>query len=204
VRFRLVPTDDRFFELFNESAQNAAACAVALREVLRSPSSTAALDQVIACERRGDALTADILHRLDTSFVTPFDREDIHALAEEIDDVVDDMYQAGELVGVVGITEPLAEILQQADLLVAAAEQNIGLVEKLQGMRDGKPMLDAIDQLETQGDAVHRQALARLFSGEFEALDVLKWKDLVQAMETTLNGLEDVSDVIESIILKHA
>lgn len=203
MRFRLVPTDDHFFELFNHSAQNVHDCALALRELLLAPDDDH-LKRVIEYERRGDALTEEILRRLDKTFVTPFDREDIHALAEELDDAVDDMYAAGELVGVVGVIQPMAEVGEQADLMVAAAEQTVRLVERLEGMRDAREMLEAIDHLETEGDAVHRRTLARLFSGEYEALDVIKWKDLAQAMETTLNALEDVSDVVESIILKHA
>ena len=92
MRFRLLPTDDRFFELFNDAAPNVAECGRRLRELLEQPSGGGAR-AVIACEQRGDELTRDILHRLNTSFVTPFDREDIHALAEELDDVVDDMLE---------------------------------------------------------------------------------------------------------------
>ena len=87
--FRLLPRDDRFFELFDEAAANVADCSRHLQDLLANGAS--GLDSVIACERRGDELTRDILQRLNTSFVTPFDREDIHALAEELDDVVDDM-----------------------------------------------------------------------------------------------------------------
>ena len=95
VRFRLLPSDDRFFDLFNAAATNVAACSRRLRELLEQPGpgGSATIDAVIACEQRGDELTRDILRRLNTSFVTPFDREDIHALAEELDDVVDDMLE---------------------------------------------------------------------------------------------------------------
>jgi uncharacterized protein Yka (UPF0111/DUF47 family) len=81
MRFRLVPSDDRFFDLFNDSARNAEECARRLVDVVAGPERKAAFDLVMECERRGDRLTTDILHRLDTTFVTPFDREDIHALA---------------------------------------------------------------------------------------------------------------------------
>ena len=95
VRFRLLPSDDKFFDLFNAAATNVADCSRRLRELLEQPGpgGSATIDAVIACEKRGDELTRDVLRRLNTSFVTPFDREDIHALAEEIDDVVDDMLE---------------------------------------------------------------------------------------------------------------
>jgi predicted phosphate transport protein (TIGR00153 family) len=204
MRFRLVPTDDRFFDLFSDSARNAEECARRLRELLANPAITDGLSRVIECERRGDELTQQILHRLDTSFVTPFDREDIHALAEEMDDVVDDMHAVAALMQVVNLTEPLPELLEQADVLVQMAEQSVLLIDRLESMKDSKNYLDSIDKLESEGDAVYRRTLARLFSGEFEALDVLKWKDIVTAMEAALNTLEDISDVVESIILKHA
>jgi uncharacterized protein len=204
MRFRLVPTDDRFYGLFSDAARNAEECSRRLREALADPSAADGLSRVIECERQGDALTAEILHRLDTSFVTPFDREDIHALAEELDDVVDDMHAVAALFRVVNLTKPLPELLEQADVLVKMAGQTVELVSRLESMKDTKPLLEAIDQLESEGDAVYRRTLARLFSGEFDALDVIKWKDIVTAMEAALNTLEDISDVIEAIILKHA
>ena len=204
MRFRLVPTDDRFFGLFSDAARNAEECARRLRDLLADPTAEGGLSRVIECERRGDELTQEILHRLDTSFVTPFDREDIHALAEEVDDVVDDMHAVAALLQVVHLTKPLPELLEQADVLVKMASQTVELIDRLQSMKDTKPLLESIDKLESEGDAVYRRTLARLFSGEFEALDVIKWKDIVTAMEAAINTLEDISDVIESIILKHA
>jgi predicted phosphate transport protein (TIGR00153 family) len=204
VRFRLVPTDDRFFDLFNESARNAQDCADRLLDLVRDPKAVEHFERVMECERRGDQLTTDILHRLDTTFVTPFDREDIHQLAEELDDVVDDIYQVAALLQVVPVDKPLPELLEQARLLARMAAETVQLVERLESMKDTKGLLDTIDKLESEGDAVHRRILGRLFSGEFDAIDVIKWKDITAAMEDALNKLEDVSDVIESIVFKHA
>src|SRR4029453_19338377 len=111
-----------------------------------------------------------ILKRLDGTFVTPFDREDIHALAEELDDVVDDMLTVSHLLRLLSI----------------------------------ETILPAIGELEHEGDDVYRRTLARLFSGEYEALEVLRWKDIVQAMEAAINTVEDISNIVEAIILKHA
>jgi predicted phosphate transport protein (TIGR00153 family) len=206
MRFRLVPTDDRFFDLFNESARNVEECARRLREYVLDPATDAdgKHSRVVECERRGDELTAAILHRLDTTFVTPFDREDIHALAEELDDVVDDIHAVSALLHLIPMGKMLPEVCEQADVLVRMASENVKLVERLQSMKETKKLLESIDQLESEGDAVYRRVVARLFSGEFEALDVLKWKDIVHALEAALNTLEDISDVVESIILKHA
>lgn len=202
MRFRLVPRDDRFFDLFIDSAQNAEQCARHLVEVVSGD--TAAFEKVIECERRGDQITTDIVHRLDTTFVTPFDREDIHKLAEELDDVVDDLYQVGAILKILPVGQPLPELVEQANIGLRMASETVLLIERLESMKDVKGLLESIDRLESEGDAVYRRALGRLFSGEFEALEVIKWKDVISAMEAALNALEDIGDVVESIVFKHA
>lgn len=205
MRFRLIPTDDHFFELFNESAANVSECARRLREVLLDPSVVAGKHAaVVACEHKGDVITRSILSRLNTSFVTPFDREDIHALAEELDDVVDDMHAVSHRLQLTAVIEPLPELSEQADVLVKMADETVQLVARLASMKGVQAHLDAIDRLESEGDAIYRRTLARLFSGELDALDVLRWKDIIEALEAALNTLEDVSNVVESIVLKHA
>ena len=205
MRFRLVPGDDRFIELFCESAGNAAACARVLQDLLgHLDDLPRQLTTVRNLERQGDEVTRSIMRRLNTTFVTPFDREDIHALAEELDDVVDDMLAVAALLNLFGMTEILPELKEQADVLVQMADQAVLLLGQLSSMKGMEPHLEAIDELETTGDDIYRRALGRLFSGEYEALDVLKWKDIVEAMEAALNTLEDISDIVESIVFKHA
>jgi predicted phosphate transport protein (TIGR00153 family) len=203
VRFRLLPTDDRFFELFNDAAANVAVCARRLRDLLDG--AEGGFEAVVACERRGDELIREILRRLNTSFVTPFDREDIHALAEQLDDVVDDVMEVGYRLEL-GTRDVAAmpELKLQADLLVRMADETVALIGQLASMKGVGPHLDAVDRLESEGDAVYRQALARLYSGELKASATLYWKDVVEALEAALDALEDASDVIEGIVLKHA
>ena len=205
LRFRLVPVDDEFFSLFSASARNTADAARRLRDLVNDPAHMDQhLEMVVDCERRGDVHVRSILHRLSTSFVTPFDREDIHALAEELDDVVDDILGVAGLLRMMKINDILPELKEQADVLVAMADQTADLIDRLEKMRDVRELLDSIDRLESDGDAIHHRAIARLFSGELEPIDVLKWKDIIEAMEKVLNTLEDISDVVESIVLKHA
>jgi predicted phosphate transport protein (TIGR00153 family) len=201
----LVPTDDRFFELFVESAVNAAEGARRLRDLVGDFNDVPAKHtRVVEAERAGDDLTRAILQRLNSTFVTPFDREDIHALAEELDDVLDDLLAVSDLLNLVQVDAVLPELKEQADICVQMAEQTVELMGRLKSMRGTEPYLDTIDKLESEGDSVYRRTLARLFSGEYDALEVLKWKDIIQAMEDAINTLEDVSNVVEAIVLKHA
>ena len=204
MRFRLIPTDDAFFALFSDAAANVAECARRLHNLVTDFTDVPAKhSRVVECERKGDEFTRQILRRLYTTFVTPFDREDIHALAEELDDVADDMMAVSELLTLMPIDQVLPELKEQADILVQMAEEAVVLVGKLASMKDTEPHLDAIDRLESEGDQVQRRTLARLFR-DYEAIEILKWKDIVEAMEAALNTLEDIANVVESIVLKNA
>jgi predicted phosphate transport protein (TIGR00153 family) len=215
VRFRLVPRDDGFYPLFNDAAENVAECARRLRELLNHFAEDSPLgadghdleklaNLVSDCEQHGDELTRTILRRLNSSFVTPFDREDIHALTEELDDVVDEMQAAADLLVLHRVEKPLPEVRDLADILVKAAEANVALIAKLPKLRDVEPELEAIGRLESEADRVYRRSVAHLFSGEFKAFAVLKWKDVVEAIEASVNAIENISDIVESIVLKHA
>ncbi|HEY1827436.1 MAG TPA: DUF47 family protein, partial [Acidimicrobiales bacterium] len=159
-------------------------------------------DRIKDYERRGDQFTVDLLRLLDVSFVTPFDREDIHALVEEIDDVTDAMFAATSLIQLVQVNTALPEVPRQAEVLSTMAEEMVALIGCLRSKDGARYRLEQIEQLEHQGDAVYRQAIARLFSGEYEAIEILKWKDIVHAIEEAINAIEDVSDVVESMLVK--
>jgi predicted phosphate transport protein (TIGR00153 family) len=215
VRFRLFPRDDGFYPLFDDAAENVAECARRFRDLLDHYSddiaaepATRDVEQLVNlindCESRGDEITRTILVRLNKSFVTPFDREDIHALTEELDDVVDEMQAAADLLVLHRVVKPLPEVRDLADILVKAAEANVALIAKLPRLRDMDSELEAIGRLESEGDRVYRRLVAHLFSGEFKAFNVLKWKDIVEAIEQSVNAIENISDIVESIVLKHA
>lgn len=205
LRFRLLPRDEGFYEHFNEAATNVAEAARRLRDLVADYTEVEEkLARLVDCENRGDEITDTIVHRLDTTFVTPFDREDIHALTERLDDVVDDILAAADLLVLHKVDHPLPEMVELAEILAKAGETNVTLIEKLPRMKGLEGELSAIDQLETDGDKVYRRSVARLFSGEYKAFDVLKWKDVVEAIEHALNGVEAVSNIVEGIALKHA
>jgi predicted phosphate transport protein (TIGR00153 family) len=205
VRFRLIPRDEAFFPLFDEAATNLAECAGLLRDVIGGIGDTrAGHARINECERRGDELTQAILRRLDQSFVAPFDREDIHALTEQLDDVVDDIHAVSELMVLHDVDEPLPEVRELADVLAKAAEAGSGLIAKLARLRGLEADLQSVDRLESEGDRIYRRCVAHLFSGDFNAFDVLRWKDIVEAIESAINGIEKVSDVVAAIVIKHA
>jgi uncharacterized protein Yka (UPF0111/DUF47 family) len=145
------------------------------------------------------------MRRLNTSFVTPFDREDLHALAEELDDVVDDMLEVAYRLEL-GDRDVAAmpELKQQADILVQMAVEVVAMTAGLRSLKDLQPHLDAVDRLESEGDTIYRHALRRIYSDDFKARAGLYWKDVIEAMEHALDTMEDYSDVVEAVALKHA
>jgi predicted phosphate transport protein (TIGR00153 family) len=199
-----VPTDDRFFDLFLDAAKNLADCASLLDKMVGDLANAGEIrDRIRACERRGDDLTRDTLGRLHRSFVTPFDREDIHKLAECLDDVADDIFHVADLLHMLHIAEPLPEMVELVQILMRMTDANVSLFERFESMKDLDALLQEIGQLETEGDRVYRRTIARLFE-ESDPMTVLKWKDIISATENALDRIEDVSDVVESIVVKHA
>ncbi len=205
LRMRLVPADAGFFDLFKSATSNVIDCAEALRKMLSGfDALDEHYDEIRTLERRGDQITVELLRRLDATFVTPYDREDIHALTEEIDDVVDDMFSTAELVHLVPVKQPLPEASELTEVLTSMATELDSLIGCLKSKEGARFRLEKIENLEREGDAVYRRGMARLFSGEYEALEVLKWKDILQSLENAANRIEDVSDVVESILVKNA
>ena len=202
---RLIPRDEEFYPLFCQAADNLAEAARRLAAVLDDLDSAAERQRAVAeCEHKGDEIMQAVVHRLNSSFVTPFDREDIHALAMQIDDVVDDIQSAAELLVLHAVEEPLPEMKELVDILILISERAAALMTKLPRLRDTQQEISDIDRLESEADRVYRRLVARLFSGEFKAMDVLKLKDVVEEIEKSVNGVENVADIVESIVLKHA
>ena len=205
MRFRLIPRDEGFFLLFNQAAENAAALAVVVQEVLtRLPDIEPLAEKAVELEHQGDQLAREIGRRLDTAVVTPFDREDIHELTESLDTAVDNMRAAVDLLRLHNITEPIPGVAEFGDLLAKAGEATVAAMKKLSRLRDLHGHLNEIDELETRGDHLYREMTAQLFSGAYKALVVLKWKDVVESLEEALDAFEHTADVITSIALKHS
>lgn len=203
-RQRVEPVDAGFFELFEAAGNNARDCAEELSKLIVSFSDfDEHYEDIKSYEHLGDQITVELLRRLDSGSVPPYDREDIHALAEELDDVVDDMFSAASLIQLVHVDQALPELAELADTLVAMADEMAALMGCLRNREGARHRLERIEHLERQGDVIFRRSMGHLFSGEYEAIEVIKWKDIVQALEDSLNTIEDVSDVVESILIKN-
>ena len=204
MRFRLLPSDDKFFDLFNAAATNVAQCSRRLRELLEQPGpgGSATIDAVIACEQRGDELTRDVLRRLNTSFVTPFDREDIHELVSRLDDVVDGIQSVAEAFVIYGVAKPTAEAGRLAAILDAQAGELSAALRKLDGLKDLEGHLAAVHQLEKEADGISRAAVARLFRDEMPVIEVIKWRDLYNDLENAIDAAEDAAEAMERMYHK--
>jgi uncharacterized protein len=205
MKFRITPSNDTFFVLFDKAAKNLAAAAHGLATVTddfdRRDEHHATVRNL---EHQGDEYTRNIFRELDSSFVTPFDREDIHALADKLDDVVDDIYHLSEILVLLPFDSVLPEFREQVGVLTRMGDKVVTLIENLSKMKGLRPLIDELDALESEGDAIYRRTLSRLFDGSLSALDVIKWKDLVDTAEIAIDAVEDVSDVVASILVKHA
>jgi predicted phosphate transport protein (TIGR00153 family) len=205
LRMRLIPRDETFFQLFVNQAKNIETAAGVLFDLIDNfddaPAKAARMRDL---EHEGDEMTHDIMRRLNTVFVTPLDHEDIHELATTLDDVIDHMEAAADLFILHKIEAPLPGMKAQAEVLVRASRTTREALETLPRYKLLGPFAIEVDRLENEGDRVYRQAIADLFGGDHRAMDVLKWRDIIDEMEAAIDRLEDVSDVLEGISLKHA
>lgn len=205
LRMRLIPRDETFFQLFVNQALNIETAARVLFDLIDNfddaPAKAARMRDL---EHEGDEMTHEIMRRLNTVFVTPLDHEDIHELATTLDDVIDHMEAAADLFILHKIEAPLPGMKAQADVLVRASRTTREALETLPRYKLLAPYAIEVDRLENEGDRVYRQAIADLFGGDHRAMDVLKWRDIIDEMEAAIDRLEDVSDVLEGISLKHA
>ncbi|MDE3204721.1 MAG: DUF47 family protein [Acidobacteriota bacterium] len=202
-RLGAFPGDDRFLELFERLAANIDRCGAVLVELVNDPSNIdERCEETRGYERQGDQLTIEVLRRLDSALVTTHRREDIHALAEALDDVLDAMLASAAFMQAVRIDGVIPEVKQQAENLAAMAVELGCLIGCLRSRQGARRRLERIGELEHDGDVIHRRSMSRLFSGDYDALEVLKWKDIVASLEEAMNQIEEASDVVESILVK--
>jgi uncharacterized protein len=204
-RFRLIPREESFYELYVQHGRLLGQAAELLRQIVENfddvPAKVRRLHDI---EHEADEVTHEVMRRLNTTFVTPLDREDIHELASRLDDVLDHLDAAGDLLVLHNIEKPLPEMKAQVELLVQAARTTEEAMQKLPSFDQLSDYFVEINRLENEGDRIYRQAIADLFSGDYNAMDVLKWKDIIDELEAAMDELEDVANTLEGIALKQA
>jgi uncharacterized protein len=202
----LTPRTSEFFKLFALAGENALEVARLVdRRFREHPNSGLTQEQVKAAETAGDEVTRSLITLLNTQYLTPFDREDIYQLATEIDDVVDYLEEASDLLGLYGVEMPTRHAVEQTAILVKAVEQLAIACDNLKGMRGVQGALVELKRLEDEGDRVLRDALAALFRDDrIDPLIVIRWKDIYEALERALDACETAANVIANILVKNA
>ena len=202
---KLIPRDEKFFDLFDEIARRLTRAAKLQKQLFDEPARIAEHTMSIkAVEHEADVLTHDVITRLNKSFVTPFDREDIHELASRLDDVVDLIDGTARRAVMFRITAVREPARQLAAVIVRAADSLEAAVVAIKKPKVVIERGQEIKALEEEGDAIYHEAVGRLFDGGEDPIEVMRWKELYDTMERTLDQCEDVANVLESIALKNA
>ena len=203
LKFR--PVDTSFYDLFSEAAQHLVTGADLLAEML---SETADHDEVARrmreAEHNADETTHALIRKVNSTFVTPFDREDIYALGSGLDDVMDMMDEVVDLILLYEVKVMPPELSTQVEVLQRCAELTAAAMPNLQSMQSLEEYWIEINRLENAGDRNHRRTLAKLFSGEYKTIEVLKLKDIVESLEEAIDAFEKVANTVEQIAVKES
>ena len=206
MRIRLTPRETSFYDMFAASADNLVVGSKLLLELLGADVAARPelSERMRAAEHAGDDITHGIFHQLNSSFITPFDREDIYNLASSLDDVMDYMEEAVDLVVLYEIEALPKGVEQQIEVLARAAELTAAAMPNLRSMDNLAEYWIEVNRLENQADQIHRKLLAHLFGGSYEALEVLKLKQIVDVLEEAADAFEHVANTVETIAVKES
>lgn len=201
---KIIPQDKVYFELFRKLAGSVRDVGEAFARCADGRTSVAvAAEELTKIEHQADTITHELLHRMETTFVTPFDREDIHMLADRLDEIVDAAEDAIRMADVYGIERLTPTTGEMARLLGRACAEVADAVGALPAMARVLDATKVVRTTETQGDALYYEALGELFANEHEPLEVIKWKDITNKLEDALDACEHVAGILEGVALKH-
>lgn len=208
MRFKLRPGDDSFYEFFTRAAANLVRGAQLLGELALPDADMQSISERLKdAEHDSDAITHEVYNKINSTFITPFDREDIYRLASNLDDVMDHIEAAGNLVYLYGLTRLPAlprEMHELVSVLDRQAHVTADAMPRLKSMKDLKEYWVEINRLENEGDRAYRMLVVRLFSGEYDTLTVLKLKEVADEMEAACDAFEHVANTIEQIAVKES
>jgi predicted phosphate transport protein (TIGR00153 family) len=202
---RILPREESFFSSFTRQAENVyrgAQALVAMLSDYHDPQAQAS--GIKAIEHQGDVMTHDIITHLNQTFITPFDREDIHELSSKIDDVLDLLDAAAGRLVVYRVKTIRPGVMELAQTLEQAVAQVVAAIRVLEKQDHILNYCIEINRLENEGDRISRSLIAQLFEAEKDPVEILKWKEIIECIETSIDKCEDVANVIESVILKSA
>jgi uncharacterized protein len=204
MRLALVPKTTEFFTLFTRAGENLLETArLVERRFAEFPRDTVRQSEVKELETRGDELTRETLELLNTQYITPFDREDIYDLTKAIDDVVDYMDEASDLLGLYKVESRLDASLEQCKVLVESAEHLAAALADLKQLRRVEPHVVEIKRLEDEGDRIVREGIAALFDNTPDPMMVIRWKDILEALEEAIDSCETAADLVGTIVVKN-
>ena len=199
------PRDRAYFELFEEAGQNMMRAADLLERMLVNfPDTRELAGEILECEHEGDRITHDIIDRLNHTFVTPIDREDILALASALDDIVDYTEEVADYLGLYKIEAPMDQAIRLAHVLSLACRQIAEAIPLLRGFRDLSQHTVEVNRLENEGDRITREAVASLFDAPIDPMVVIRWKDLFERLEAAIDSTEHVANILEGIVIKNS
>ncbi len=196
--------DTRYFDLFEESARHAVAAAELLKQFVDLiPDGAHLAKEIGAIESEADRVTHDLIQHVGATFVTPIEREDILELASNLDDVVDLIEEAADLVLLYKVEAPMDEASGLCDILIAATKAIADAMPRLRTFGDVRPYTVEVNRLENEGDRLSRQAIASLFEGGIDPMIVIRWKDIFERLEEAIDSTERVANTLEGIIIKN-
>lgn len=199
------PSDREFFDLFEEAGSNAVRAADLLDQLLRNwPDNKELGRDLLICEQEGDRITHDLIRKLNNTFVTPIDREDILTLASGLDDIVDYTEEAADYLSLYKIEAPMDQAQQLSHVLLQCTRQIAEAIPRLRGFRDINHYVVEINRLENDGDRITREAVASLFDGGIDPMVVIRWKDIFERLEAAIDACEKVAHILESVVIKNA
>jgi uncharacterized protein len=206
VRLSLVPRPTEFYDLFSKAGENALEAARHAETRFREyPSSSVTQADIKSIETAGDQITRDLIQLLNTQYITPFDREDIYELATALDDVVDDIEEASDLLELYGVERATKHAVEQCRILVLAVEQLSLALNRLKGLRGVQDALVELKRLEDEGDRVVHDAIGALFRDDrIDPLIVIRWKDIYDGLERAIDAAEHAANVVANIVVKNA
>jgi predicted phosphate transport protein (TIGR00153 family) len=199
------PGDREFFDLFEEAGTNTVRAADLLDQLLRGwPDNKELGREILICEQEGDRITHDLISKVNSTFVTPIEREDILTLASGLDDIVDFTEEAADYLNLYKIEAPMEQAQRLSHVLLQCTRQIAEAMPRLRGFRDLNHFVVEINRLENDGDRITREAIASLFDGGIDPMVVIRWKDIYERLEAAIDACERVAHILESVVIKNA